>query len=94
MGLTGFSMLSSPKNYHNTFGSSLLPFFQHYSYTVIILSCRFRELGKKIFYVTNNSTKHRKEYMKKFQSLGFGATMVRFLVRMHRILIWPNVRQI
>ena len=23
---------------------------------------RFRELGKRVFYVTNNSTKHRREY--------------------------------
>ncbi len=37
---------------------------------------RFRELGKTVFFVTNNSTKHRREYLNKFQTLGFGATMV------------------
>ena len=26
---------------------------------------RFRQLGKRVFYVTNNSTKHRREYKKK-----------------------------
>lgn len=36
---------------------------------------RFRALGKKVFYVTNNSTKHRKEYKAKFDKLGFGGEM-------------------
>merc|ERR550519_540085 len=36
---------------------------------------RFRALGKKVFYVTNNSTKHRKEYKVKFDKLGFGGEM-------------------
>jgi len=36
---------------------------------------RFRALGKKVFYVTNNSTKHRKEYKIKFDKLGFGGEM-------------------
>jgi 4-nitrophenyl phosphatase/phosphoglycolate phosphatase len=31
---------------------------------------KLRELGKKIFFVTNNSTKSRKGYLKKFESLG------------------------
>jgi len=36
---------------------------------------RFRELGKRVFYVTNNSTKHRKEYKTKLDKLGFGGDM-------------------
>lgn len=32
----------------------------------------FREMGKKVIYVTNNSTKSRKEYVKKFEDLDFG----------------------
>lgn len=31
-----------------------------------------RKLGKKVIYVTNNSTKSRKEYLTKFTDLGFG----------------------
>ena len=31
---------------------------------------KLRQLGKKIFFVTNNSTKSRKGYLKKFTSLG------------------------
>ena len=31
---------------------------------------KLRKLGKKIFFVTNNSTKSRKGYLKKFESLG------------------------
>ena len=38
---------------------------------------RFRALGKKVFYVTNNSTKHRREYKSKVDKLGFGGEMVR-----------------
>lgn len=34
----------------------------------------FRNLGKKIFYVTNNSTKSRDEYVDKFKKLGFKAS--------------------
>jgi len=36
---------------------------------------RFRELGKRVFYVTNNSTKHRKEYKTKVDKLGFGGDL-------------------
>jgi len=36
---------------------------------------RFRELGKRVFYVTNNSTKHRKEYKAKVDKLGFGGSL-------------------
>lgn len=36
---------------------------------------RFRDLGKRVFYVTNNSTKHRREYKTKLDKLGFGGTM-------------------
>lgn len=31
---------------------------------------RLRSLGKRIFFVTNNSTKSRKGYLHKFQKLG------------------------
>jgi len=37
--------------------------------------CRFRDMGKKVFYVTNNSTKHRREYKTKLDKLGFGGEM-------------------
>jgi len=36
---------------------------------------RFRELGKRVFYVTNNSTKHRREYKAKVDKLGFGGDL-------------------
>lgn len=35
---------------------------------------KFRDMGKKIFYVTNNSTKHRETYFKKCEMLKFGGT--------------------
>lgn len=38
---------------------------------------RFRDLGKRVFFVTNNSTKHRREYKTKLDKLGFGGTMVK-----------------
>ena len=37
---------------------------------------RMRQLGKRVFYVTNNSTKHRREYKTKVDKLGFGGEMV------------------
>lgn len=37
----------------------------------------FREMGKKVIYVTNNSTKSRQEYVQKFEELGFGGNFVR-----------------
>ena len=36
-----------------------------------------RMLGKKVIYVTNNSTKSRKEYLTKVTDLGFGGEAVR-----------------
>jgi ribonucleotide monophosphatase NagD (HAD superfamily) len=33
--------------------------------------------GKKLIFVTNNSTKSRKQYMKKFLDLGLSVTEVR-----------------
>jgi len=36
---------------------------------------RFRALGKRVFYVTNNSTKHRREYKDKVDKLGFGGDL-------------------
>lgn len=33
----------------------------------------FRKLGKRVFYVTNNSTKTRDEFVEKFRSLKFEA---------------------
>ena len=38
----------------------------------------FRKLGKKVIYVTNNSTKSRKEYLKKVTDLGFGGDLVSY----------------
>ena len=39
---------------------------------------RLRQLGKRVFYVTNNSTKHRREYKTKVEQLGFGGDLVRW----------------
>jgi len=36
---------------------------------------RFRQMGKRVFYVTNNSTKHRREYKTKVDKLGFGGDL-------------------
>lgn len=36
----------------------------------------FRKIGKKVFYVTNNSTKVRSDFAIKAQQLGFSATQV------------------
>ena len=36
---------------------------------------RFRDLGKRVFYVTNNSTKTRREYKAKVDKLGFGGDL-------------------
>lgn len=38
---------------------------------------KFRQLGKRIFFVTNNSTKHRRDYVEKCENLGFGGHLVR-----------------
>jgi len=35
---------------------------------------KFREMGKKVIYVTNNATRSRKEYVTKMEDLGFGGT--------------------
>ena len=37
---------------------------------------KFREMGKKVIYVTNNATRSRKEYVTKMEDLGFGGTYV------------------
>ena len=37
---------------------------------------KFRDLGKKIIYVTNNSAKVRQEYVQKFKELGYHAEKV------------------
>jgi ribonucleotide monophosphatase NagD (HAD superfamily) len=37
----------------------------------------FREMGKKVIYVTNNATKCRREYVHKFEQLNFGGNFVR-----------------
>jgi ribonucleotide monophosphatase NagD (HAD superfamily) len=37
-----------------------------------------RKLGKRIFFVTNNASKSRKNYQKKFQSLGIDVDYVRY----------------
>ena len=39
---------------------------------------KFREMGKKVIYVTNNATRSRKEYVTKCHDLGFGGTYVSF----------------
>ena len=39
---------------------------------------QFRSMGKRVIYVTNNSRKSRKEYVKKCEDLGFGGTYEEF----------------
>lgn len=39
---------------------------------------KFKDIAKKLFYVTNNSTKTRDEFVDKLKLLGFNATRVRF----------------
>jgi ribonucleotide monophosphatase NagD (HAD superfamily) len=41
------------------------------------LVIKLRAMGKKIFFVTNNSTKTRDGFLKKFNELGFQVTLVR-----------------
>ena len=41
---------------------------------------KFREMGKKVIYVTNNATRSRKEYVTKMEDLGFGGTYVSIYV--------------
>ena len=41
---------------------------------------KLQELGKKVFLVTNNSTKSRDEYVAKCAKLGFNCNEVRFKV--------------
>ncbi|OXA52911.1 glycerol-3-phosphate phosphatase isoform X2 [Folsomia candida] len=36
---------------------------------------KLRTIGKKVFFLTNNSTKTREEFLEKFNSLGFEATL-------------------
>ena len=39
---------------------------------------KFRQMGKKVIFVTNNAGKTRKDYVKKCTDLGFGGSYVRF----------------
>lgn len=39
--------------------------------------CKFREMGKKVFFCTNNSTKSRANYVEKCKKLGFGGDKVK-----------------
>ena len=39
----------------------------------------FRDLGKKVFFCTNNSTKSRSEYVQKCKDLNFGGDIVRLI---------------
>lgn len=41
---------------------------------------KFKDIAKKLFYVTNNSTKTRDEFVDKLKLLGFDATRVRFKI--------------
>lgn len=41
---------------------------------------KLRKSGKQIVFVTNNASKSRKAYLKKFETLKIEASLVRFLV--------------
>lgn len=43
------------------------------------LVIKLREMGKKVFFITNNSNRTRAEFLEKFNNLGFQATVVSFL---------------
>lgn len=45
---------------------------------------KFKSLGKKVFYVTNNSTKSRDEFIDKFKQLGFNVSKVCECLLLHR----------
>lgn len=47
---------------------------------------KLRELGKKVFFVTNNSTKSRKGYKAKFDSLGLNVSPTQALVTSNKFL--------
>jgi ribonucleotide monophosphatase NagD (HAD superfamily) len=40
------------------------------------LVLKLRSMGKKVFFLTNNSTKTREELLEKFNLLGFQASLV------------------
>ena len=40
---------------------------------------KIRGAGKRVFFITNNSTKTREEFLAKFNKLGYEATIVRTL---------------
>jgi len=40
------------------------------------LVIRLRKMGKKVFFMTNNSTRTQEEFLEKFNKLGFEATVV------------------
>jgi ribonucleotide monophosphatase NagD (HAD superfamily) len=42
------------------------------------LVLKLRSMGKKVFFLTNNSTKTREELLEKFNLLGFQASLVIF----------------
>lgn len=42
---------------------------------------RFKEMGKKVFFVTNNSTKTRSEFLEKANSLNFHMIEVQYRQR-------------
>lgn len=46
---------------------------------------KLRALGKKVFYVTNNSSRSRDEYVAKFEKLGFIASKVICCI-VHRVI--------
>ena len=52
-----------------------------------------RKMGKKVIYVTNNSTKSRKEYLKKVTDLGFGGDVVSRKYHVILIICWYNVHR-
>nr|CAB3487468.1 unnamed protein product [Digitaria exilis] len=48
-----------------------------------------RSKGKRLVFVTNNSTKSRKQYGKKFETLGLNIDEVEFFSNSHELLLLP-----
>jgi phosphoglycolate phosphatase len=56
------------------------------------LVIKLRSLGKKIFFLTNNSTKTREEFVDKFNVLGFEASLEEIVATAHLAALYLKER--